>query len=114
MLDHVTSRWATLILAALRDGPLRFSELHTKIEGVSEKMLSQTLRTLVHDGLVIRTVHPTTPPTVSYGLTELGDGLTQLLHGLMTWIGEHAAEVHTARAAHQAPATANASQPAQQ
>ncbi|GAA4233862.1 helix-turn-helix domain-containing protein [Actinomadura meridiana] len=110
VLDHVTSRWATLILTALRDGPLRFSALHTKIEGVSEKMLSQTLRTLVHDGLVIRTVHPTTPPTVSYGLTELGGGLTQLLHGLMTWIGEHAAEIHTA----QADATANAPRPTQQ
>ncbi|RKS79813.1 HxlR family transcriptional regulator [Actinomadura pelletieri DSM 43383] len=97
VLDHVTSRWATLILTGLRDGPLRFSELRAKIEGISEKMLSQTLRTLVEDGLIARTVHPSTPPAVSYRLTELGNGLTHLLHGLMTWIGEHADEVQAAR-----------------
>ncbi|MFF1610316.1 winged helix-turn-helix transcriptional regulator [Amycolatopsis sp. NPDC058278] len=84
----------------LRDGPLRFSELHTKIEGISEKMLAKTLRTLVGDGLIVRTVHPSTPPMVSYGLSKLGEGITQLLHGLMSWIGEHAADVHTARTAH--------------
>jgi DNA-binding HxlR family transcriptional regulator len=100
VLDHVTSRWAVLILTGLRDGPLRFSELHTKIEGISEKMLAKTLRTLVGDGLIVRTVHPSTPPMVSYGLSKLGEGITQLLHGLMSWIGEHTADVHTARTAH--------------
>ncbi|MFG2006677.1 winged helix-turn-helix transcriptional regulator [Spirillospora sp. NPDC048911] len=100
VLEHVTSRWATLILTGLRDGPLRFSELRDKIEGISEKMLSQTLRTLAEDGLVARTVHPSTPPAVSYRLTELGDGLARQLHGLMSWIGEHADQVQTARAAY--------------
>lgn len=60
-------------------------------------MLSQTLRTLVEDGLVARTAHPSTPPAVSYGLTQLGEGLTGHLHELMSWIGEHAAEVQAAR-----------------
>ena len=100
VLDHVTSRWAVLILTGVRAGPLRFSELHAKIEGISEKMLAQRLRTLVQDGLIMRTVHPSTPPMVSYGLTELGDGITQLLHGLMSWIGEHATDVCAAQAAY--------------
>lgn len=101
VLDHVTSRWAVLILTAVRDGPLRFSQLHTKIEGISEKMLAQTLRTLAQDGLIRRTVHPSTPPMVSYAPTQLGDGITLLLHGLMSWIGEHAAEMQAAQAAYQ-------------
>ena len=101
VLDHITTKWAVLILTGLRDGPLRFSELHVKVEGVSEKMLAQTLRTLVRDGLIVRTVYPTTPPTVSYGLTAgLGDGITELLHRMLGWIGDHAADVFAARAAY--------------
>src|SRR6476620_3942559 len=81
MVDHVTSRWATLILASLVAGPHRFSELNAKIGGISEKMLSQNLRTLVRDGLVKRTVTPTVPPQVSYGHTPLGADLTVQLWG---------------------------------
>ena len=62
VLDHVTSRWGVWVLIRLADGPLRFSELRDRIEGVSEKMLSQTLRNLAQDGLVWRKVEPTTPP----------------------------------------------------
>ena len=111
VLDHVTSRWAVLILTGVRDGPLRFSELHAKIEGISEKMLAKTLRTLAGDGLIVRTVYPSTPPMVSYGLTELGDGITQLLHGLMSWIGAHAADVHAAQTANREGASPGDAQP---
>jgi DNA-binding HxlR family transcriptional regulator len=72
MVDHVTSRWGIWVLISLRSGDLRFFELRDSIRGISEKMLSQTLRGLVEDGLVWRHVEPTTPPQVSYGLTEFG------------------------------------------
>ncbi|MFH8983051.1 winged helix-turn-helix transcriptional regulator [Streptomyces varsoviensis] len=72
VIDHVTSRWGVWVLISLRDTDLRFYELRDSIRGVSEKMLTQTLRALVQDGLVRREVEPTTPPQVTYGLTEFG------------------------------------------
>ncbi|WP_205015842.1 helix-turn-helix domain-containing protein, partial [Pseudonocardia sp. EV170527-09] len=79
VLDHVTSKWAVLVLVVLSRGDHRFSALRRAVGGISEKMLAQTLRTLESDGFVHREVVPTTPPQVSYGLTELGhvsgDGL---------------------------------------
>ena len=72
MVDHVTSRWGIWVLISLRSNSLRFYELRESIQGISEKMLAQTLRALVQDGLVWREVEPTTPPQVSYGLTEFG------------------------------------------
>ncbi|MEV4362778.1 winged helix-turn-helix transcriptional regulator [Nonomuraea sp. NPDC004186] len=101
VLDHVTSRWAVLVLTAVRGGPLRFHELRTKIEGISEKMLSQTLRTLVRDGFVRRTVTPTTPPQVSYGLTALGEGITEPLQTLSDWIRDHAGDILAAQAVYE-------------
>jgi DNA-binding HxlR family transcriptional regulator len=100
VLDHITSRWGLLILAALGEGPRRFSELHAAIGGISEKMLSQTLRTLVRDGLLERTVEPTTPPRVSYELTPLGQGLTQSLEQFLSWIRQHTIDVVTAQRLH--------------
>ncbi|MFF0523155.1 winged helix-turn-helix transcriptional regulator [Actinomadura nitritigenes] len=97
VLDHVTRRWGILVLTALDSSDLRFYELRDRIEGVSEKMLSQTLRTLVRDGLVLRTVEPTVPPSVTYALTPLGRGITVPLRGLTGWIREHAAEIITAQ-----------------
>jgi DNA-binding HxlR family transcriptional regulator len=83
VVDHVTSRWGVWVLIALRNDGLRFFELRESIQGVSEKMLAQTLRALVEDGLVWREVEPTTPPQVTYGLTEfgrdVGEPLTDLL-----------------------------------
>lgn len=70
VLDHVCSRWGTLILLSLRDRPARFYELRDTIGGISEKMLSQNLRTLTRDGLIHREVEPATPPKVTYSLTE--------------------------------------------
>ncbi|MET9226681.1 helix-turn-helix domain-containing protein [Lentzea sp. NPDC003310] len=72
MVDHVTSRWGIWVLISLQSNDLRFFELRDSIQGVSEKMLSQTLRGLVQDGLIWRRVEPTTPPQVTYGLTEFG------------------------------------------
>lgn len=72
VVDHVTSRWGVWVLISLRGNDLRFFELRESIRGISEKMLAQTLRALVHDGLVWRQVEPTTPPQVTYGLTEFG------------------------------------------
>ncbi|MFG2621276.1 winged helix-turn-helix transcriptional regulator [Streptomyces sp. NPDC048507] len=82
VVDHVTSRWGVWVLISLRSNDLRFYELRDGIRGISEKMLSQTLRALVQDGLVRREVEPTTPPQVTYGLTEfgrdVGEPLTEL------------------------------------
>ncbi|MFE7778706.1 winged helix-turn-helix transcriptional regulator [Streptomyces sp. NPDC057445] len=82
VVDHVTSRWGIWVLISLRSNGLRFYELRESIQGISEKMLAQTLRALVQDGLVWREVEPTTPPQVTYGLTEfgrdVGEPLTEL------------------------------------
>ncbi|MFJ6621355.1 winged helix-turn-helix transcriptional regulator [Kitasatospora sp. NPDC091335] len=82
MVDHVTSRWGVWVLISLRSNDLRFFELRESIHGISEKMLAQTLRVLVRDGLLWRKVEPTTPPQVTYGLTEfgheVGEPLTEL------------------------------------
>jgi DNA-binding HxlR family transcriptional regulator len=93
VLDHVTSKWAVLVLVALRAGPLRFSALRRRIGGVSEKMLAQTLRTLEGDGFVAREVAPTTPPQVTYSLTDLGMELTKHLFGLLEFLNDRVADV---------------------
>lgn len=71
-LEHITGRWGTLVLLALREGPTRFNELRRRVDGVSEKMLAQSLHALERDGFVGRTVHSTIPPRVEYTLTPLG------------------------------------------
>jgi DNA-binding HxlR family transcriptional regulator len=93
VLDHVTSRWGVWVLMALREKELRFYELRERIEGVSEKMLSQTLRTLVRDGLLWRAVEPSTPPRVTYGLTPLGRGTSEPLASMFGWIRENAVDI---------------------
>ncbi|MFF1697716.1 winged helix-turn-helix transcriptional regulator [Streptomyces sp. NPDC058257] len=82
VVDHVTSRWGVWVLIALRSNDLRFYELRDSIQGISEKMLAQTLRALVQDGLVWREVEPTTPPQVTYGLTEFGQEIGEPLTDL--------------------------------
>lgn len=83
-LEHVTGRWGALTLGALHDGTFRFNELRRRVDGVSEKMLSQTLHALERDGLVQRDAQPTNPPRVDYQLTPLGreiaDRLLNLIH----------------------------------
>jgi DNA-binding HxlR family transcriptional regulator len=98
ILDHITSKWAVLVLAALQQGPLRFSALRRTIGGVSEKMLAQTLRTLESDGFLHREVAPTTPPQVTYSLTALGAELTERVTGLVEWIAVRVADIEAGRA----------------
>ncbi|MCW0212265.1 MAG: helix-turn-helix transcriptional regulator [Pseudonocardia sp.] len=97
VLDHVTSKWAVLVLVALSRDARRFSALRREVGGVSEKMLAQTLRTLESDGFVDRTVAPTTPPQVTYSLTALGRDLTEHLAGLIGWINDRVPDVVEAR-----------------
>jgi len=98
VLDHVSSKWAVLVLVALRREPHRFSALRRAVGGVSEKMLAQTLRTLETDGFVHREVATTTPPQVTYSLTALGEELTAHLTGLLDWIDTRLPDVQAARA----------------
>jgi DNA-binding HxlR family transcriptional regulator len=94
VLDHVTSKWGTLVLLALAEGePLRWSELRRRAEGVSEKMLAQTLRMLEADGLVHRDARPVVPPHVEYSLTAEGVDLAARLVPLMDWIADHAGDI---------------------
>jgi DNA-binding HxlR family transcriptional regulator len=99
-LDRIAGKWTVLIVDLLGDGTKRFSELYRRIGGISQKMLTQTLRELEADGYVTRTVFATVPPRVDYALTPLG----RSLHGLMTqvrdWAETHINEVLTARTAH--------------
>ena len=93
VLDHVTSKWAVLVLVALRPEPLRFSALRRRIGGVSEKMLAQTLRTLGSDGFAARELAPTTPPQVTYSLTALGLELTEHLLGLLEFLNARIGDI---------------------
>lgn len=79
VVDHVTSRWGTWVLISLRSKDLRYYELRDSIQGISDKMLAQTLRALVQDHLVRREVEPTTPPQVTYGLTAFGQDISEPL-----------------------------------
>jgi DNA-binding HxlR family transcriptional regulator len=90
VLDHVTSKWGVLVLVALSERTLRWGELRRVVEGISEKMLASTLRTLEADGLVLREATPSIPPRVDYSLTPLGRDLAAHLLPLMTWIAGHA------------------------
>lgn len=90
VLDHVTSKWGVLVLVALSERTLRWGELRRLVEGISEKMLALTLRTLEADGLVLREATPSIPPRVDYSLTPLGRELADHLLPLMGWIVRHA------------------------
>ncbi|GII66622.1 transcriptional regulator [Sphaerisporangium krabiense] len=107
LLDRISDKWVALILAALgSDGPqrsagdcagtprsMRYSELSRRLAGVSQKMLTQTLRSLERDGLVTRTVTPTVPITVTYELTDLGLSLHHVIRGIKNWAEAHMDEV---------------------
>ena len=86
VLDHVTSKWGVLVLVSLKGRTLRWGELRRSVEGVSEKMLAQTLKTFERDGLVARVALPVIPPHVEYSLTERGEELVELLYPLLTWV----------------------------
>jgi len=116
LLDRISDKWVALILAALgSDGPqcrggdsidesrsLRYSELSRRLAGVSQKMLTQTLRSLERDGLINRTVTPTVPVTVTYELTDLGRSLHYLMGGIKVWAEAHMDQVLVSRAEYDA------------
>lgn len=97
VLDHVTSKWGVLVLVALSDRSLRWGELRRVVEGISEKMLASTLRTLEQDGLVLREATPSIPPRVDYSLTPLGHELSARLLPLMEWVVGHADQIVAGR-----------------
>jgi DNA-binding HxlR family transcriptional regulator len=96
-LEHVTGRWGALTLGALHEGPFRFNELRRRVDGVSEKMLSQTLHALERDGLVHREAQPTNPPRVDYELTPLGHEVAERLLTLIRFMEGRMDDVLEAR-----------------
>ncbi|TLQ44349.1 winged helix-turn-helix transcriptional regulator [Streptomyces marianii] len=98
VLEHVTSRWGVLALAALLERSYRFSELRRAIGGVSEKMLAQTLQTLERDGFVHRDAKPVIPPRVDYSLTDLGREAGEQVWALARWAERRLGDVERARA----------------
>ncbi|MFE3229896.1 winged helix-turn-helix transcriptional regulator [Nocardia sp. NPDC059228] len=99
VLDRIAGKWTVLIIDALAGGTMRYTDLQRRIEGISQKMLTQTLRELETDGFVIRTVHPTVPPKVEYTLTPLGYSLRTPITALREWIEANINEIEAARAA---------------
>lgn len=102
LLDRVADKWTTLILVLLREEPMRFNALRRRIDGISQKMLSQSVRHLERDGLVSRTVTPTVPVSVTYALTPLGETLVDAVKAMMEWAEDNMAEVARAQAAYDA------------
>ncbi|UUU25171.1 winged helix-turn-helix transcriptional regulator [Streptomyces sp. DSM 40750] len=96
-LEHVTGRWGVLTMGALHEGSLRFNELRRRVDGVSEKMLSQTLHALERDGLVHREAQATNPPRVDYTLTPLGREVSERLLSLITCVEDRMEDVLRAR-----------------
>src|ERR1700736_318020 len=98
ILARVGDKWSVFVIMLLGEGPRRFNELKRMVGGISQRMLTLTLRGLERDGLVTRTVFPTIPPRVDYELTDLGRGLSQPVEALGKWAYEHQAEIERARA----------------
>jgi DNA-binding HxlR family transcriptional regulator len=97
VLHRIGDKWSVFVVWLLGDGPLRFSELMRARVGISQRMLTLTLRGLERDGLVTRTVYATMPPRVDYALTRLGKTLLEAVLGLTVWANEHRAEILNAR-----------------
>jgi DNA-binding HxlR family transcriptional regulator len=106
LLDRISDKWVTLIITALADGPQRYSDLSRRIAGVSQKMLTQTLRSLERDGLLSRSVTPSVPVRVDYELTPLGQSLLPLIASIKGWAESHMPEVAAARSQYDGSATA--------
>jgi DNA-binding HxlR family transcriptional regulator len=102
VIEALANKWALYVLGALRryPGPVRFNELRRLLDGVTQKMLTQTLKALERDGLVRRTVYPTVPPRVEYSLTQLGLGLGELTNAIGDWSVAHVTDILAARDAY--------------
>lgn len=103
ILSLVGDKWSVLVIVVLGDGTKRFTEIKRAIDGISQRMLTLTLRGLEEDGLVKRTVFPTIPPRVDYVLTALGRTLLEPVSALAVWAQKHRAEIHRARKAFSKP-----------
>ena len=97
VLDRIGDKWTVLVIGALEDGPLRFTEVRTRIGGVAPKVLTQTLRAMERDGLLTRTVHAQVPPRVDYELTALGTSLTAPIAMLTDWAESHLTQILASR-----------------
>jgi DNA-binding HxlR family transcriptional regulator len=97
VLSRVGDKWSVFIVGVLGDGPKRFNELRRAIDGISQRMLTLTLRGLERDGLVRRTITPSIPPRVDYQLTRLGQTLLEPVLALARWAEKHRHEIHAAR-----------------
>lgn len=106
VLDRIGDKWAVLILLTLEDGPVRFNDLRRRIGAISQKMLSQTLKSLERDGLISRTAYATVPVTVEYALTPLAAGLIGILGDITRWAESHVGEIMAARQRHDGEALA--------
>lgn len=102
VLDRIADKWALLILVRLISGPVRFNHLRRDIKGISQKVLSQTLKKLERDGLISRAAFPTVPVTVEYALTDLGRTLTETMAALARWAEHNIDQVLAAQAAYDA------------
>ena len=102
ILDRLGDKWCAYVITRLSFGPKRYNELRREIDGISQRMLTRTLRGLERDGYVSRTVHPSVPPSVNYALTDLGESLYRAIVDLDAWASVHADDVLSARAAYDA------------
>lgn len=99
MLTRIADRWSLLVIEVLGEGEMRYSRLREKLPGISQKMLTQTLRQLERDGFVARKVHPVSPPRVDYRLTAMGESLGMAVCGLWIWADENLEAIERARVA---------------
>jgi DNA-binding HxlR family transcriptional regulator len=97
VLARIGDKWTVLVVNLLGEGPKRFSEIKREVGGISQRMLTLTLRALERDGLVVRTVYPTVPPRVEYELTRLGHSLLEPVSGLGRWAQRNRAAIEAAR-----------------
>ncbi|MBQ1023885.1 helix-turn-helix domain-containing protein [Micromonospora sp. C95] len=93
VLARVGDKWTLLTITALTPGPLRFTALHEHVAGISQRMLSQTLRALTRDGLVTRSAYPQVPPRVEYALTPLGRSMSEAVDELVRWVRDHQRDI---------------------
>ncbi|MEE2043473.1 helix-turn-helix domain-containing protein [Nocardiopsis tropica] len=100
VLSLLSNKWLCLVVGVLSQGPARFGELRRRLDGITQKMLTQTLREMERAGLVDRRVYPTTPPRVEYSLTALGAEVEALMGSIRLWSEEHMDEIASARAAY--------------
>ena len=100
VLDRIGDKWSVLVVVELSNGPRRFRELQRAIDGISQRMLTLTVRRLERDGLVLRTVYPTVPAQVDYRLTGTGEGLTHLVKALADWSLDHRDSIARSREAY--------------